>query len=126
MQHLLLTISLSAAIGIAEAFSPIEQKDAPVIIIIQNDGDETVGNRGPVSVPISGYVDIDAGAVFLTFCYPCGTVHVAFDNLSNGSFYETEVNGTGSVVIPILLSSGTWQVVFSLPDDNQFVGEFSI
>jgi Protein of unknown function (DUF3244). len=126
MQHLLLSIFLSFAIGVIEAFSPIEKGDAPVIIIIQSDGDETVGNRGPVSIPISGYVDSSTGLVYISFDYPCGTVQISFDNLTNGDYFNTEINGTGTVMIPAILSPGTWKVVFSLPNGDRFIGDFFI
>lgn len=126
MQHFLLSLCLAATLGAAEARIPSDMEDGPIAILItQNNGDYPVGNRGPAEIPISGYVDSATG-VYLYFSQPCGTVYIEFNNLGDGSYLYTNVNGNGSVIIPATLSQGSWQVVFYLPGGIQYCGKFTI
>lgn len=125
MQHFLLSLCLAATLGAAEARIPSDMEEPIAILITQNDGDYPVGNRGPVVIPISGYVDSNTG-VYLNFSQSCGMVYIEFNNLNDGSYFDTTVNGNGPVMIPAILSSGLWQVVFYLPGGTQYRGEFMI
>ena len=94
MQHFLLALSLAVTIGVAEARIPYDMGDPSVTIVItQKDGDYPIGNRASSVIPIAGYVDTDAGVVLLNFSQPCGVVHISFENLSDGSNFDTTVNG---------------------------------
>lgn len=126
MQHFLLPLCLAAALGVAEARIPGDMGDPPIAIVItQNDGNNPVGNRGPVVIPISGYVEPTTG-IFLNFSQPCGMVYIEFNNLSDGSYFDTTVNGNGPIMIPAILPTGFWQIVFYLPNGTQFCGKFII
>jgi len=100
-------------------------EDTTPIIVIQNDDNDN-NTRGPVVVPINGYVDSTAGVVVLNFIQSCGMIRVSFNNLSDGSYYSTSVNGTGAVVIPLTLTSGSWTVTFELSNGTVYNGEFTI
>lgn len=128
MQHYLFSLCLAAVLGLgmAEARNPSDMGDHPIIIDIQNNSQPEMGNRGPVIVPISGYADPSVGVVVLDFLQPCGTVQISFDNLSDGSYYSTSVNGSGVVVIPLALTSGSWIVTFTLPSGAGYIGNFTI
>lgn len=126
MKHFLLYLCLAATLGATEARNPSEMGDEPVIIDIQDGHQPNIGNRGSVVVPINGYVEPSNGMVVLEFTQPCGTVQISFNNLSDGSYYSTSVNGSGSVVIPLTLTSGSWTVKFTLPNGNVYIGEFII
>lgn len=126
MQQLLFFLCLAATLGATEARNPSEMGDPTPIIIIQENDDLENHTRGPVVVPISGYVDSAAGVVVLNFTQSCGIVQISFDNLSDGSYYSTAVNGSGAVVIPLALTSGAWTVTFSLPSGAGYIGEFTI
>lgn len=98
------------------------QDDPPIIVIPDNPfGDE---NRSP-SI-ISGYYNSSTEILTLLFSSPLGMVDIRFDNLTNGDYYETSVNGSGSVVIPLSFSSGSWQVTFSLADGTVYSTSFVI
>lgn len=127
MQHILLSLCLAASLGLgtAEARNPSDMGDHPIIIDIQDGDQPEIGNRGPV-VPISGYADPGIGVVVLGFSQPCGTVQISFSNLYDGSYYSTSVNGSGTVVIPLALTSGSWTVTFTLPGGAVYIGEFTI
>ena len=126
MQHFLLSICLAATLGAAEARNPSETGETIPVIISPKTGDADSGNRGPETAPISGYVESNAEYVFLYFSYPCGMVQISFSNLSDGSYYSTSVNGSGAVVIPLALTSGSWTVTFTLPSGDVYLGEFTI
>lgn len=101
--------------------------DNPVpIVIVTEDEDLSGGNRGTGIVPISGYADTTGGFVSLYFAQPCGMVQISFSNFSDGSHYSTLVNGSGPVVIPLVLSTGSWTVTFTLGDGTVYIGEFTI
>lgn len=74
MQHILLSLCLAATLGAAEARNPSETGETIPVIISPETGDPNPGTRGPVTVPISCYVDSSAEYVFLYFTYPCGMV----------------------------------------------------
>lgn len=126
MQHFLLSLCLAATLGAAEARTPSDMEESIAILITQNDGDYPVGNRGPIVIPISGYADPGIGVVVLGFSQPCGTVQISFSNLYDGSYYSTSANGSGTVVIPLALTSGLWTVTFTLPGGAVYIGEFTI
>lgn len=126
MQHFLLSLCLASTIGAAEARNPSEMGDNPVIIVIQDEHQPEIDNRGPVVVPITGYVEPSIGMVVLGFSQPCGTVQISFSNLTDGSYYSTSVNGSGTVVIPLALTFGSWTVTFTLPNGDGYLGEFTI
>lgn len=128
MQHFLFSLCLAAVLGLgtAEARNPSDMGDHPIIIDIQDNSQPEIGNRGPVIVPISGYVDPSIGVVVLDFSQPCGTVQISFSNLSDGSYYSTSVNGSGVVVIPLALTTGSWTVTFTLPSGAGYIGNFTI
>lgn len=127
MQHFLLALSLAVTIGVAEARIPYDMGDPSVTIVItQKDGDYPIGNRASSVIPIAGYVDTDAGVVLLNFSQPCGVVHISFENLSDGSNFDTTVNGDGTVIIPVMLSTGTWQLYFTLPNGVRYYGEITL
>lgn len=126
MKTCLLILGLTAILGIGEVNTPTELGDPPIIIEIEDEEDPSNGNRAPVFVPISGYVESSIGVVILRFSQPCGTVHISFNNLSDGSYYSTSVNGTGAVVIPLTLTSGSWTVTFELSNGTVYNGEFTI
>lgn len=75
------------------------EEDPPIIVI----PDDPFGgdNRSPRI--ISGYYNTSAEILTLLFSSPLGMVDIRFDNLSNGDYYETTVNGSHSVVIPLSL-----------------------
>ena len=128
MRKILLSLCLIAALGdVTEARISGETDSVytPTIIIVQSSGGGVVGNRGGAVAPISGYVDLNAQTVCLSFSRPCGMVQVSFINLSNGSFFETIIEGRDSVSIPLIFSPGTWQVTFTLEDGTCYVGVFS-
>lgn len=124
MRQLFIIILLAVTLGATATpiVDPVKDGDVTEIIIIPGEG--SLGNRSPVSIPISGYVDTVLNMVFLQFSSPCGTVNATFSNLSNGDFLETSFNGTGSVMIPAVLSAGSWFVTFSLSDGSEYVGSF--
>ncbi len=126
MQYFLLSFCLAATLGATEARNPSEMGDPPTIIIIEDNDDLENPTRGPVVVPINGYVDSTAEVVVLNFTQLCGIVHIDFSNLSDGSYYSTAVNGSGTVVIPLALTSGAWTVTFTLQSGVAYVGEFTI
>ena len=98
--------------------------DDPIIIFpTPPPGD---GNRSPSIVPISGYYDTLAGAIVISFSSPCGQVGLRFDNMTNGDYYETSVNGSGTVILPFSFSPGLWRITFSLADGSVLHGEFSV
>ena len=125
MKRLLFIFSLAATIGVVDARTPSEMEDTTPIIVIQNDDNDN-NTRGPVVVPINGYVDSTAGVVVLNFIQSCGMIRVSFNNLSDGSYYSTSVNGTGAVVIPLTLTSGSWTVTFELSNGTVYNGVFTI
>ncbi len=110
----------------AEARNPSDMGDHPIIIDIQNNSQPEMGNRGPVIVPISGYADPSVGVVVLDFSQPCGTVQISFHNLSDGSYYSTSVSGTGAIVIPLTLTSGSWTVTITLSSGSVYIGKFTL
>lgn len=128
MQHLLFSLCLAAVLGVgtAEARNPGDMGETIPVIISPKEGDAVLGNRGPVVIPISGYVDPSIGAVVLDFSQPCGTVQISFDNLSDGSYYATSVSGTGAVVIPLTLTSGSWTVTITLSSGSVYIGKFTL
>lgn len=126
MQQLLLSLCIAATLGVTEARFPSDMGDHTVIIVIQENKGSQIGNRGAEVVPISGYVDTDTGVVLLNFSQPCGVVHISFENLSDGSNFDTTVNGDGTVIIPVMLSTGTWQLYFTLPNGVRYYGEFTL
>lgn len=127
MQHFLLSLCLAATLGAAATRNPSEMGDGPTPIIIIHENDDLENNsRGQIVAPFSGYVDSTAGVVVLSFTQSCGMVHIGFSNLSDGSYYSTSVNGSGVVVIPLALTSGSWSVIFTLPAGNVYLGEFTI
>lgn len=124
MQHLLLSLLFVAAtLGMSPIPAPSHDGD-DVIIEIKNAGGTSSGNR--TLVPISGYYDASLYVVNLFFSSPCGMVNITFSNLSTGDNFETIVNGSGAVMIPAALSSGSWTVTFSLPDGTVYIGEFNL
>ena len=116
MQQLLLSLCIAATLGVTEARFPSDMGDHTVIIVIQGNKGSQIGNRGTEVVPISGYVDTDTGVVEFNFSRPCGMVNISFDNLSDGSNFDTTVNGDGTVIIPAMLSTGLWRLYFTLPN----------
>ena len=124
MQHLIIPFCLAAAI--VPALSPVSANDEIKEIIIVVKGVEEAPHRSPAQIPISGYVDTTVGVVFLSFSSPCGTVETSFCNLSSGDSFNTTVNGSGSVMIPAILSAGSWRVTFSLSSGAEYIGEFEI
>lgn len=124
MQHLIMPFCLAAAI--VPALSPVSANDEIEEIIIVVKGGEEAPHRAPAQIPISGYVDTGVGVVFLSFSSPCGTVEASFCNLSSGDSFDTTVNGSGSVMIPAILSAGSWRVTFSLSSGAEYIGEFEI
>lgn len=126
MLKILLTLCLAASFGTMEAHNSGVDGD-PVIVVISNGNDMfSGGNRGSGIVPISGYADTTGGFVSLYFAQPCGMVQISFSNISDGSHYSTLVNGSGPVVIPLVLSPGSWTVTFTLGDGTVYIGEFTI
>ena len=127
MRLFLLSLCLAATLGTTEARNPSEMGDGTIpIIIIQENDDLENPTRGPLVIPISGYVDSTAGEIVLNFTQSCGFVHIDFSNLSDGSYYSTSVNGSGEVVIPLTLTTGSWTVTFTLQNGNVHIGEFVI
>ena len=124
MQHLIIPSCLAAALAPPSFPVPSNDEIQEIIIVVKTE--EETPHRSPAQIPISGFVDTASGVVFLSFSTPCGTVNVTFSNLSNGDFLETSVNGTGSVMIPAVLSAGSWFVTFSLSDGSEYIGEFEI
>ena len=126
MLKILLTLCLAATFGTMEAHNPGGDGDTVPIIISNGDDVFSSGNRGGDIVPISGYVESTSGFVSLYFAQPCGLVQISFSNSSDGRYYSTMVNGSGSVIIPLALSSGTWTVTFTLGSGTVYIGEFTI
>ena len=125
MLNLLLSFCLLASAGTAEA-SVIPTNDGDPIPIIIDDDQGPFGNRSPLTIPISGYVDTNMNIVFISFSYPCGMVSIFFSNLSTGDYFNTNVNGTGTAIIPVELSSGFWKITFTLSDGAVYIGNFTI
>jgi hypothetical protein len=126
MKNLLVYFCLAAIFGMAKIHNPSEMGDTIPVIIIPGEEDDTPGNRGPGTVPINCYVDAASDFAVVSFTNPCGMVRVSFNNLSDGSYYSTSVNGTGAVVIPLTLTSGSWTVTFELSNGTVYNGEFTI
>ena len=126
MSFLLLVVTCAAtAMSFAES-NPVHD-DPPIDIIINGPGSENgLGPRIPVLIPVSGCVDTVLGAAFFSFSSPCGTVTIEMENLNDGSLLETEVNGTGTVVIPFAFSSGFWTVTITLESGAEYTGYFEI
>ena len=119
MKNLLVYFCLAAIFGMAKIHNPSEMGDTIPVIIIPGEEDDTPGNRGPGTVPINCYVDAASDFAVVSFTNPCGMVRVSFNNLSDGS-------GTGAVVIPLTLTSGSWTVTFELSNGTVYNGEFTI
>lgn len=126
MQKFLLALCLAASFGIVDARNPGGDGDTVPIIITSEEENDSPANRGGDIVPISGYVDNTGNFASLYFAQPCGLVQISFSNSSDGSYYSTMVNGSGSVIIPLALSSGTWTVTFTLGSGTVYIGEFTI
>ncbi len=127
MHHFFLTLCLATSLfGVAEARTSSEKDEPNSIIITPASGDIIPGNRAPAVVPINGYVDSLTDVVVLNFTQSCGVVQISFNNLSDGSYYSTSINGTGTVIIPIGLSSGSWTVTFTLSNGDVYIGIFTI
>ncbi len=122
-------MSFCMAATLAPAASPNLCGDENVVEIVfgqDTKNTEHSPHRSPTFIPISGYVDTGVGVVFLSFSSPCGTVEASFCNLSSGDSFDVTVNGSGSVMIPAILSAGSWRVTFSLSTGAEYIGEFEI
>ena len=123
MIHSLLTLLVCALVQPASV-SPTFIGDDPIIITFPPPPPGPGGNRS--IAPISGYIDLGLEAAVLTFSSPSGMVTVCFDNNTSGYSFQGVVNGSGSVVIPLSLSSGFWIVTCIFPDGTVYYGEFEI
>lgn len=125
---MIIPLLLSLLFSFTSQSYPLEalSHDDPPIIIIIPDGTNNGGGRDMEKTLVNGYIDTIQEVVFLSFLSPLGMVDIRFDNLTNGDYYETTVNGSGSVVIPLSFSSGSWQVTFSLADGTVFSTGFVI
>lgn len=126
MRQLLIVLCLAVTLGGAAKPVIIPVRDGEVTEIIITPGNGSLGNRSPEVIPISGYVDTILNMVSLSFSSSCGTVRITFNNLSTSDYYETSVNGTGNVLLPVALSAGSWYVTFSLTNGVMYIGEFTI
>ena len=127
MHKFLLSLCLAAlTLGVAGARNSGATGDPIPIIIIQENDDLDNNSRGPVGGPISGYVDPDFEVVVLSFTQSCGTVQISFSNQTDGNYYSTSVNGSGTVVIPLSITSGYWTVTFTLSSGAVYLGQFTI
>ena len=95
-------------------------------IHVDFDTPEGQDNRGPLSIPFSGYVDSLAGLFVVEFSAPCGTVQVRLDNLGDGSYVSSMVAGTGTAMIPFSCTSGLWRITITLITGEVYVGEFTL
>ena len=122
---MLQTIILAAAAIVTSqpAVTPSMDED---YIQIEFEDPEGRDNRGPVIIPVSGYVDQLAGWAVLSFSSPCGQVQVQLENLDDGSSVSTSVAGTGSALIPFSCSSGLWRMTLTLSGGVVYIGEFTI
>ena len=126
MSVLLLVVTCAAtARSFAEQRSLL-MTDPPIEIIINNPIPNSQGPRVPAFIPISGYVDDDLDVAFLTFSSNIGTVTVEMTNLDDDNTLETEVIGSGSVVIPFAFTPGHWTVTFTLESGAVYQGHFEI
>ena len=124
----LLAFFLATSFAVVPAFAiTVSSTGNPLPIIVENPGSGGgEGHRSVPEVPFTGYVDIILNIAVLNFSTPCGTVDITFSNLATGAYYNTQINGTGSVIIPLSLSSGLWQVTFVLLSGETYLGEFEI
>ena len=126
MQHLIIPFCLAAAIASAAVPTGGGEEIVEIVFGQKLKSNEHPPHRAPVQIPISGYIDPAAGVVFLSFSSPCGTVEASFCNLSSSDSFNTTVNGSGSVMIPAILSAGSWRVTLSLSSGAEYIGEFEI
>lgn len=127
MTLFLLSLCLSSSIGTQLDCTRCPDGDVVVIVINESPGHVSgTPHRTQGQIPISGYVDTTIGVVFLSFSSSCGTVIATFSNLSTGDYYQATLNGNGCVMIPAILSDGSWQVTFSLSTGAEYIGKFEI
>lgn len=122
----MLQTMICAILAIAPNYADnVSAMDDDVIHIVF-DTPEEQENRGPVIIPVSGYVDQNTGVTVLSFSSPCGQIQVQLQNLDDGTYVNASVAGTGSAMIPFSCSAGLWRMTLTLSSGVVYIGEFTI
>ena len=105
----------------------VQQRDGDEEIIIRpNVGDPSGGPRQPSSTSIIAYYSSDLLSVCATLYNAGDVVDVELYNVTTGAFFDYEIPGSGSSVMPIGGTSGLWTVTFTLSNGDVYEGEFNL
>lgn len=96
----------------------------PIIIRVEPSGGHI--NRSQEEVPITCYVDADAGYLVVSFSGSIGNVSIDIDNTTTGESSSSVVPGFGTSILYFSGTSGSWIVTFTLSTGEVYYGEFNI
>lgn len=129
MLSFLLVAGNSQAFVVAQttaSVSQLEDETVPIHLALYENGVPAGAPRSPVIIPLSAEYDVSLQSIVLTFRTDCGFVEVEAENTSTLEYFSYSGSSTSPIWLPISNSAGVWIVTISLPDDIEFVGEFTI
>lgn len=106
--------------------SQLEDETVPIHLALYENGVPAGAPRSPVIIPLSAEYDVSLQSIVLTFRTDCGFVEVKALNTTTLEYYACSGNSSSSIWLPISNSTGAWIVTVSLPDNRDYVGEFTI
>lgn len=106
--------------------SSIQDDEEPIPLIIK-DPAEPGGLRNPAVIPISCSFDAGTSSLQVSSVVELGPVDVDVENITSGGHSHYLWSGSvGSQSFPILWTSGTCSVTFSLSSGEVYYGEFTL
>lgn len=96
----------------------------PIIIRVEPSGGHI--NRFQEEVPITCYVDTDAGYLVVSFSGSIGNVRIDIDNITTGESSSSVLPGSGTSILYFSGTQGSWIVTFTLSTGEVYYGEFNV
>lgn len=99
----------------------------PIPIQINDPREEDEHNhfRGPLIVPVEAYLVSSTQSVTVNFLYAIGDVTISLTNLSIGVHTSTIIDSSiGNAIIPVILGTGVYRIVFSTENGAEYQGSF--
>ena len=106
--------------------SRLQCADSAIVIIpFLGEGDEGLGPRAPMIVPISASYERLISSVILAFTSNLGEIEVEVVNTTTGG-YDAGTIDTQLLyaTVPITMGPGHYLIIFTLPSGRQYKGEF--
>lgn len=129
MKHLLFTLLLallSQLIIPCKSFAqdiPDDEDEDVIVIDITSNTTEIGPKRSLSIVPIIASYRVSISSFEVFFLYSIGEVIVRTFNVNTGEYYSfTVASCAGTMSIPLLLSSGLWEISFCAEDGSIYEG----